>query len=80
MLNLAEVLFCVFGWIYDKPRFLITAICISAIFLLMTLWSEGNKAKLAKIKGEKHEPEGRVIGAMAVQLTCLVLSIIKLCV
>lgn len=74
MLNIIEILFLVFGWIYNLKGLIITSLVISAIFMLITLASEGNKIRAA---GGDYKPPFKL--GLSIQIVCLALSIIKLC-
>ena len=47
MLNIVEILFLVFGWIYNLKGLIITSLIISAFFMLITLSEEGKKSRLS---------------------------------
>lgn len=75
MLNIVEILFLVFGWIYNLKGLIIASLVISAIFMLITFSSEGNKIRAA---GENYKPPFKL--GLLIQIICLALSIIKLCI
>jgi hypothetical protein len=74
MLNIIEILFLVFGWIYGLKGLIITSLVISAIFMLITLAEDGRKIRAAN--GD-YEPPFKL--GLLIQIICLALSIIKLC-
>ena len=74
MLNIIEILFLVFGWIYNLKGLIITSLVISALFMLITLREEGVKIRAA---GGDYKPPFKL--GLLIQIVCLVLSIIKLC-
>ena len=75
MFNIVEVLFLIFGWIYNLKGLIITSLVISIIFMLITLASEGNKIRNV---GGNYKPPFKL--GLLIQITCLALSIIKLCI
>ena len=74
MLNIVEILFLVFGWIYNLKGLIITSLIISVFFMLITLSEEGKKIKAA---GKDYKSPFKL--GLFIQTTCFVLSIIKLC-
>lgn len=72
MLNIIEILFLVFGWIYNLKGLIITSLVISAFFMLVSLVEEGKKAR----NGD-NRPHFEL--ALFIQIICLGLSIVKLC-
>ena len=74
MLNIVEILFLVFGWIYNLKGLIITSLIISAVFMLITFYSKGTKIKAA---GGDYKPPFKL--GLLIQTICLALSIIKLC-
>lgn len=70
MLNLLEVLFLIFGWAYNKNSLVIAALVISSLFLLCSLYDYGRK--------NGKDKTGNLL-AMSIQIPCLALSIIRLC-
>ena len=74
MLNIVEILFLVFGWIYNLKGLIITSLIISAFFMLITLSEQGKKIKAA---GKDYKPLFKL--GLLIQVTCFALSIIKLC-
>lgn len=74
MLNIIEILFLIFGWIYNLKGLIITSLVVSAVFMLITFASEGNKIKAA---GGDYKPPFKL--GLLIQIICLALSIIKLC-
>ena len=69
MLNIVEILFLIFGWVFEKKGLVIAALVISSLFLLVTLYDSGKKGK----------PSKNNTLALLIQIPCLALSIIKLC-
>lgn len=69
MLNLIWVLFLIFGWIFNIKGLVIASLVLSSLFLIATLAVVGHKGK---------SDTGNDI-AMLIQIVCLCLSIIKLC-
>ena len=74
MLNIIEILFLVFGWIYNLKGLIITSLIISAFFMLITLSEQGKKIRAA---GGNYKPPFKL--GLLIQIVCLTLSIIKLC-
>ena len=72
MLNIIEILFLVFGWIYGLKRLIITSLVISAFFMLISLNEDGKRIRA----GDKR-PSFKL--GLLIQIVCLALSIIKLC-
>ena len=70
MLNLLEVLFLIFGWACNKNSLVIAALVISSLFLVSSLYDFGRK--------NGKDKTGNLL-AIAIQIPCLVLSIIRLC-
>lgn len=72
MLNIIEILFLVFGWIYSIKKLIITSLVISAFFMLISFAEDGKRIRA----GDKR-PSFRL--GLLIQIVCFVLSIIKLC-
>ena len=72
MLNIIEVLFLVFGWIFNIKGLIITSLVISAFFMLISFAEEGKA-----IRAGKKSKVSKL--ALFIQIICLVMSIIKLC-
>ena len=72
MLNIIEILFLVFGWIYNLKGLIITSLVISAVFMFISLlFAEEDK----KVRNTRlHFKLGLLI-----QIICFALSIVKLC-
>ena len=75
MFNIVEVLFLIFGWLYNLKGLIITSLIISAFFMLITLGEQGKKIRAA---GKDYKPPFKL--GLLIQTICLVLSIIKLCI
>lgn len=65
MLNLLEIGFLICGWICEIKGLIITSLVISAVFMIISL---------------TNIEEGKIPVGLLIQLTCLILSITKLCV
>ena len=65
MLNLLEIGFLIFGWIFAIKGLVIASLIISAIFIVISLC---------------HIEKGKLCVGLFIQLVCLILSIVKLCV
>jgi len=72
MLNIVEILFLVFGWIYNLKGLIITSLVISAFFMLVSLTEKGKK-----IRDGDTRPHFEL--GLLIQIVCLALSIVKLC-
>ena len=65
MLNLLEIGFLIFGWIFAIKGLVITSLIISAIFIVISLC---------------NIEKGKLSVGLFIQLVCLILSIVKLCI
>lgn len=74
MLNIIEILFLIFGWVFHIKGLIITSLVISAVFMLITFANEGNKIRAAN---GNYKPPFKL--GLLIQVVCLVLSIIRLC-
>lgn len=74
MLNIIEILFLVFGWIYNLKGLIITSLVISAVFMLISLAEEGKRVRAA---GKDYKAPFKL--GLLIQIICLALSIVKLC-
>jgi hypothetical protein len=74
MLNITEILFLVFGWIYNLKGLIITSLVISVFFMLVSLAEEGKKIRAAD---GNYKPPFKL--GLLIQVICLALSIVKLC-
>lgn len=74
MLNIIEIMFLVFGWIFNIKGLIITSLVISAFFMLITFAEEGKRVRAA---GKDYKAPFKL--GLLIQIVCLVLSIIKLC-
>lgn len=70
MLNIVEILFLIFGWVFEKKGLVIAALVVSSLFLIASLYEYGTK---------NGKPKTGNVLAMLIQIPCLALSIIKLC-
>lgn len=70
MFNIIEVLFLIFGWVFHIKGLVIASLVVSAAFLILLILSD--TMKWTEKKGSKP--------AMFIQIICLALSIIKLCI
>ena len=71
MANILEVLFLIFGWVYHVKGLVIASLVISIIFLALVL--------LGDVMKWSEEHKGFTLGKLIV-ITCIALSIIKLCI
>lgn len=72
MLNIIEILFLVFGWIYNLKGLIITSLVISAFFMLISFAVEGKR-----VRARDKRPLFKL--GLLIQIICFALSIIKLC-
>lgn len=72
MLNIIEILFLIFGWIYNLKGLIITSLVISASFMLVSLVEDGKK-----VRNGDTRPHFKL--GLFIQIICLALSIVKLC-
>ena len=66
MLNIIEILFLIFGKLYDKNGFLVTSLVLSSVFLLFSLIYKSKEVEVDSL-------------CILAQVICLSLSIIFLC-
>ena len=70
MFNIIEVLFLIFGWIFHIKGLVIASLVVSAAFICLLILADA--MKWSEKKGSKP--------ALFIQVICLALSIIKLCI
>lgn len=70
MLNIIEILFLIFGWVFHIKGLVIASLVISAAFLILLILSDA--MEWTESKGSKP--------AIFIQSICIALSIIKLCI
>ena len=70
MFNIIEVSFLIFGWVFHIKGLVIASLVVSAVFMCLVIL--GDAMKWSEKKGSKP--------ALFIQVICLVLSIIKLCI
>lgn len=69
MLNLIEILFLIFGWIYNIRSLIISSLVVSVVFMIGSFI----------LMGYDNDYEGWGL-SLFVQIVCFVLSIVKLCI
>ena len=68
MFNIIEVLFLIFGWVFHIKGLVIASLVVSAAFICLVILGDAMKwSKSSKL-------------APFIQIICLTLSIIKLCI
>lgn len=72
MLNIIEILFLVFGWIYSIKKLIIASLVISAVFMFISFAEEGKK-----VRNGDTRPHFKL--GLLIQIVCFCLSSIKLC-
>lgn len=70
MFNIVEVLFLIFGWVFHTKGLVIASLVVSAAFICLLILADA--MKWSEKKGSKL--------ALFIQVICLALSIIKLCI